>query len=180
MTKSSAKIRLTNAAPVNGQLFPNVTSGAGNQASQDPNISGPSIACQAAIDSIIAGTALTHFLIVTALGAAPPSIAEVGDNLTQALQLVSQASRYIGNLALGVATYSAPKTDDITGLNRAVQAILAAVTTAQKDALANMDNVGNGTINPIAIFTPNGPEIVPATQYVIQTTSDEALTTIGS
>jgi hypothetical protein len=79
--------------------------------------------------------------------------------------LVSQATRYVGNLALGVATYSAPQPQDISGLSSAVQAIVAVVTTAQKDALANMDNVGNGTINPIAIFTANGPEIVPETLY---------------
>jgi hypothetical protein len=108
---------------------------------------------------------LSHFLIATALGAAPPGIAEVGDNLTQALKLVSQATRYVGNLALGVATYSAPQPQDISGLSSAVQAVVAVVTTAQKGALANMDNVGNGTINPIAIFTANGPEIVPETLY---------------
>src|SRR5207253_1552888 len=99
------------------------------------------------------------------LGAAPRDIAEVGDNLTRALQLVSQATTYVGNLALGVATYSAPKPQDISGLSSAVQAILAVVTTAQKDALANMDNVGNGTVKPIAIFTANGPEIIPETVY---------------
>ena len=123
------------------------------------------MACQAAIDSIIAGTALSHYLIATALVAAPPSITDVGDNLTKALQLISQASRYVGNLAIGVATYSAPQTQDITGLSTAVTAILTSVTTAQKDALANMDNVGNGTINPIAIFTANGPQIIPETMY---------------
>jgi hypothetical protein len=121
--------------------------------------------CQAAIDSIIAGTSLSHFLIATALGAAPKDIAGVGDNLTQALLLVSQAARYVGNLAIGVATYAAPQPQDISGLSSAVQASLAFVNTAQKDALANMDNVGNGTINPIAIFTANGPEIVPEILY---------------
>ena len=112
---------------------------------------------------------MSHFLIATALGAAPAGVAGVGDNINQALLLVSQASRYVANLAMSVATYSPPQAQDISSLSSAVQATLMAVTTAQKDALANMDNIGNGTTRPIAIFTANGPEIV--NQILYETTN---------
>jgi hypothetical protein len=108
---------------------------------------------------------VSHFLIATALGAAPAGVAGVGDNITQALLLVSQAFRYVANLAISVATYSPPQAQDISGLSSAVKAVLTAINTAQKDALANMDNLGNGTTSPIVIFTANGPEIVNQILY---------------
>jgi hypothetical protein len=146
-----------------------------NSTSPQNSTFGVSVPCQSASDASIAGTAVAHQLLVTALQMAPPAkpnanSSDITTGISNALTAVTRALGFAGNLAANAAGKVAPKQQDLGMLDEALAVALVAVNMLVARERAGAGNVaaGNGTgagsgemiVGQIAVVSLNGPVVL--------------------
>jgi hypothetical protein len=127
---------------------------------------GVSVPCQSAQDASIAGTAVAHQLLVTALQMTPTTSTNITTGISNALTAVTRALGFAGNLAANAAGKTAPKEQDLMPLNQALSAALVSVNLlVARERAINVASAGNATggemiIGQIAVISLNGPVVL--------------------